>query len=188
MDLGDLFGVLHKKADKHPLSLIQRMRMSRHCALGIQVLHNNKIIHRDVKSMNVLVNKDYNCKVTDFGCSKVSNEFSAFNTVNTGTLLFVVSWLTFKGTPLWMAPEVKTGNYSYPSDIYSLGLVLYELFERKLPMFDPNTQITTLPRQFQVCTSAGRFPNLFSSLHPLFCLAWTLTQLKDLSLAKFLKP
>lgn len=91
MGLGDLFGVLHKKADKHPLSLIQRMRMSRHVALGIQVLHNNNIIHRDVKSMNVLVNQDYNCKVTDFGCSKVSNEFNVFNTVNTGTLRSAMS-------------------------------------------------------------------------------------------------
>jgi len=39
MCFGDLFGVLHKKADKHPLSLLQRMRMARHCALGLQVLH-----------------------------------------------------------------------------------------------------------------------------------------------------
>eukprot|EP01126_Amoeba_proteus_P065331 TRINITY_DN926_c0_g2_i2.p1 TRINITY_DN926_c0_g2~~TRINITY_DN926_c0_g2_i2.p1 ORF type:complete len:611 (-),score=94.52 TRINITY_DN926_c0_g2_i2:554-2386(-) len=136
MDCGDLFGILHKKADKYPLSLIQRMRMARHCALGVQVLHKNKIIHRDIKSMNVLVNKDYICKITDFGCSKLSNDYNPFNTVNTGT-------------PLWMAPEVKSGNYGLPSDIYSLGLVLYELFERKLPLYDPNTQVTTLPQQFQ---------------------------------------
>jgi len=48
-----------------------------------------------------------------------------------------------------MAPEVKMGTYGFPSDIYSLGLVLYELFEKKLPDYDPNTQRTTVPMQFQ---------------------------------------
>jgi len=154
MDLGDLFGVLHKKAEKHPLSLIQRMRMARHCVLGIQVLHNNKIIHRDIKSMNVLVNKDYYCKITDFGCSKVSNDYNQFNTMATGT-------------PLWMAPEVRTGNYGVPSDIYSLGLVLYELFERKLPMFDPNTQVTTLPTVFQSAPVVLPCVNLNPNARPM---------------------
>jgi hypothetical protein len=42
-------------------------------------------------------------------------------------------------------------NFEIFLTYFGAGLVLYELFERKIPMFDPNTQITTLPRQFQVC-------------------------------------
>ena len=91
-----LLAVLHKKADKHPLSLVQRMRMARHCALGFSVLHNNGIMHRDVKSMNILVTEDYSCKITDFGCSKLIGQQAMLMTMGTGTLL-------------WMAPEVKTG-------------------------------------------------------------------------------
>jgi serine/threonine protein kinase len=53
-----------------------------------------------------------------------------------------------------MAPEVKTGNYSFPSDIYSMGLVLYEIFEKKLPDYDPDTQKTTVPKKFDVCWSS----------------------------------
>jgi serine/threonine protein kinase len=50
-----------------------------------------------------------------------------------------------------MAPEVKRGQYSLPADIYSLGLVLYEIFERKLPLYDQARQTVVLPKSFQVC-------------------------------------
>lgn len=53
------------------------------------------------------------------------------------------------GTPLWMAPEVKRGVYTFSADIYSIGLVLYELFERKLPAWDDNRKIVILPANFR---------------------------------------
>jgi len=139
MENGDLFGVLHKYPEKHPLSLIQRMRMARHCSLGLQVMHQKKFMHRDIKSMNILVDQDYTCKLTDFGCSKLVNDQQNNNFLHTANT----------GTPLWMAPEVKRGEYGFASDIYSMGLVLYELFEKKLPNYDPNTSITSLPKSFQ---------------------------------------
>lgn len=46
--------------------------------------------------------------------------------------------------------QVKRGQYSFSSDVYSMGLVLFELFERCLPAFDQNTGITSLPKTFQV--------------------------------------
>jgi len=143
-EFGDLFGILHKKADKHPLSLLQRMRMARHCTLGIAFLHKNHIIHRDIKSMNVLVRSDYACKLTDFGCAKLVHEQQQqqqlFHTIATGT-------------PFWMSPEVKTGGvYGFPADVFSLGIVLYELFQRELPPYDNTRQVAVLPTNFR---SAG---------------------------------
>lgn len=139
MPKGSLFDVLHKRHEK--ISIIQRMRMARHCALGLDFIHRNGIIHRDVKSMNILVSDDYSCKLTDFGCSKVLNDgknnVQYLNTANSGT-------------PLWMAPEVKKGlPYDFSADIYSLGLVIYELFENKLPHYNQITQTTELPSQYK---------------------------------------
>jgi len=134
---GDLYGILHKHSKKHPLSMLQRLRMARHCALGLAFLHSNRVIHRDVKSMNILVTEEYSCKLTDFGCAKLITDRHLENTVNSGT-------------PLWMAPEVKKGvHYSLSADIYSLGLVLYELFERKLPEYDQHHQTVSLPSSYQ---------------------------------------
>jgi len=138
---GDLFGILHKRAAQHPLSLIQRMRMARHVAIGLKVMHDNGFIHRDMKSMNILVDKDYTCKLTDFGLSKLLGSEGSFP----GNVYHTMA----AGTPFWMAPEVKTGVYSFPADIYSLGLVLFELFEKKLPSFNDYTQVTSLPAKFQ---------------------------------------
>jgi serine/threonine protein kinase len=45
----DLLGILHEKAAKHPLSVPQRLRIARHCTLGIKVLHDHNIMHRDIK-------------------------------------------------------------------------------------------------------------------------------------------
>lgn len=139
MPKGSLFDVLHKRHEK--ISIIQRMRMARHCALGLDFLHRSGIIHRDVKSMNILVSDDYSCKLTDFGCSKIINDgkhsIQHLNTANSGT-------------PLWMAPEVKKGlPYDFSADIYSLGLVIYELFENKLPHYNQITQTTELPSQYK---------------------------------------
>jgi len=131
---GDLYGILYKK--KEYLSMLQRMRMARHCALGVAFLHGLHFLHRDIKSMNILVTEDYSCKLTDFGTAKVVSERQVFNTVNSGT-------------PLWMAPEVKRGQYSYPADVYSLGLVLFELFEKQLPTYDQFRQTVALPPNFQ---------------------------------------
>jgi len=134
MAKGDLFTILHKKME--PLSVLQRLRMARHCALGLALLHQHHVIHRDVKSLNILVTEEYSCKLTDFGCAKLVNDRQMFNTANSGT-------------PLWMAPEVKRGQYTFSADIFSVGLVFYELFERKLPGWDDNRKIIILPNQFQ---------------------------------------
>jgi len=131
---GDLFRVLHKERDVH-LSLLQRMRMARHCALGVVVLHKEGIIHRDIKSLNILVTEDYSCKLSDFGMAKLIKS-------DGGPISATLQYNTEgKGTPVWMAPEVKNpqqrvSQYAYPADVYSLGIVLFEVFERQIPWDD----------------------------------------------------
>jgi len=93
-------------------------------------------MQRDIKSLNVLVTEGYSCKLTDFGCSKLISDRDYINTLNSGT-------------PLWMAPEVKCGQYNFSADVYSLGLVLFELFEKQLPTFNQYTQSVVLPPNYQ---------------------------------------
>jgi len=135
---------LHKKIKEttqfiHPLSLLQRLRMARHCSLGILVLHKNRIIHRDIKSMNVLVTEDYSCKITDFGCAKLLDKTTRRANIHQ----------TARGTPLWMAPEVaREADFGFPADIYSLGVMLFEIFERDLPVMAANG--LTFPANYRV--------------------------------------
>jgi len=86
-----------------------------------------------------LVSDDYSCKLSDFGTAKMVDHHLhyAIHTINAGT-------------PLWMAPEVKMGNnYNVSADIYSLGLVFYELFEKQLPIWDPARQCVQIPPVYQ---------------------------------------
>lgn len=164
MTKGSLYDVLHNR--KEPLSVITRMRMARHCALGLQHLHDLKVMHRDVKSMNILVSDSYSCKLTDFGCAKSLNEQGAIlNTANSGT-------------PLWMAPEVKQGHYDYSADIYSLGLVIYELLENKLPQYDQIRGTVLIPGAYdsrdivQPCLhpNPNKRPKASEVVHKLDCV------------------
>ena len=90
--------------------------------LALQMLHTKyKVLHRDIKAANILLNSDGTIRVTDFG---ISREFSK-NTDNTVSSI---------GTSYWMAPEVITGTpYSFPADIWSVGATAVELAEGAPP-------------------------------------------------------
>ncbi|XP_059730213.1 serine/threonine-protein kinase PAK 1-like [Haemorhous mexicanus] len=103
------------------LSEEQMAAISRECLRGLDFLHSNHIIHRDVKSDNILLRTDGSVKLADFGLStQLTPEQNRR--------------CTLAGTPWWMAPEVVTGQpYGPKVDIWSFGIVGIEMVEREPP-------------------------------------------------------
>ncbi|KAK9041846.1 hypothetical protein V6N11_016935 [Hibiscus sabdariffa] len=91
--------------------------------LGLEYLHNNGIMHRDIKGANILVDNKGNIKLADFGASKQVVELAT-----------VTGAKSMKGTPYWMAPEVilQTGH-SFSADIWSVGCTVIEMATGKPP-------------------------------------------------------
>ncbi|KAB2062974.1 hypothetical protein ES319_A10G185700v1 [Gossypium barbadense] len=111
---GSLFQLLQRNTTK--LGWRRRAR-------GMNYLHNCNppIIHRDLKSSNLLVDKNWTVKVGDFGLSRLKHK--TYLTTKSG-----------KGTPQWMAPEVLRSEPSdEKSDVYSFGVILWELATEKIP-------------------------------------------------------
>ena len=98
------------------------LRIGRDIATALVLCHSHGIHHRDIKPENIMVNKEGNYKLGDFGISRLLDA-SPMAMASTG-----------RGTPEYAAPEQFNGHHDTRSDIYSLGLVLYELRNRnKLP-------------------------------------------------------
>ncbi|KAH7438945.1 hypothetical protein KP509_04G038100 [Ceratopteris richardii] len=123
---GSLFRLIHRTGAKEMLDEKRRIKMALDVARGMNYLHrlNPPIVHRDLKSPNILVDKTWTVKVCDFGLSRLKGK----------TFL---SSKSAAGTPEWMAPEVLRDEPSNEkSDVYSFGVILWELVTLKQPWSD----------------------------------------------------
>ncbi len=134
-------------AERRRLSLMESYKVLGHVCQGVEFAHRCHILHRDLKPSNILVDANGYSKVTDFGLAREIKE--------------AVSLLTQKdmgGTLAYMAPEQHLGRCGRPSDVYSLGVCLYEMLTGELPFKGPDYLVQKERRLYK---PAGQLaPNL----------------------------
>uniref|UniRef100_A0A7N0UDN1 non-specific serine/threonine protein kinase n=1 Tax=Kalanchoe fedtschenkoi TaxID=63787 RepID=A0A7N0UDN1_KALFE len=135
MSGGSLYDFLHK--NHHDLRLHQLLRFAIDICKGMTYLHQNNIIHRDLKTANLLLDANKVVKVADFGVARFQNQGGVM-TAETGTYR-------------WMAPEVINHQpYNHKADIFSFAIVLWEIVTAKVP-YDKMTPLQAALGVRQVC-------------------------------------
>lgn len=126
---GSLFAFLREKKDQ--LSPTDRTLIALDVASGMSYIHDHKIMHRDLKSLNILLDENKRAKLCDFGLARIITYEPMSGLV---------------GTAQWMAPEVLLSKPSYNAsiDVYSYGIVLWELLTSKVPY--EGIDLAVLPR------------------------------------------
>ncbi|KAL0351701.1 UNVERIFIED_CONTAM: Serine/threonine-protein kinase STY46 [Sesamum calycinum] len=118
MSGGSVYDFLHKQKGFFKLPAILKVAID--VSKGMSYLHQNNIIHRDLKAANLLMDENEVVKIADFGVARVQLQ-SGIMTAETGTYR-------------WMAPEViEHKPYNHKADVFSFGIVLWELLTGKLP-------------------------------------------------------
>ena len=111
--------------DEHKLNTLERLKLFLQVCAAVQFAHQNLIVHRDLKPSNIIVTKDGTPKLLDFGIAKLLSVDSALVETETIGRLF---------TPEYASPEQLRGlPITTTSDVYSLGVVLYELLSGHRP-------------------------------------------------------
>lgn len=116
----------HLHVSESRFEILQLLDIARQTAQGMDYLHAKNIIHRDLKSNNIFLQEDLTVKIGDFGLATIKSRWSGNHNFEQPS-----------GSILWMAPEVvrmqDPNPYSFHSDIYAYGIVLYELQTGSLP-------------------------------------------------------
>ncbi|XP_011083006.1 serine/threonine-protein kinase EDR1-like isoform X3 [Sesamum indicum] len=121
MEMGSLYYLIHLSGQKKKLSWRRRIKMLRDICRGLMCIHRMKIIHRDLKSANCLVNKHWTVKICDFGLSRIMTDAPIKDSSSAGT-------------PEWMAPElIRNEPFTEKCDIFSLGVIMWELYTLNRP-------------------------------------------------------
>jgi len=156
---GTLFRLLHQQKEV-PLSWPQRIKVALDTAKGMNFLHRQRLVHRDLKSLNLLLSAKVTdrgvtpwVKVSDFGLSRFLPQCAP-----SGPCALPHGMMTGGvGTALWMAPEVLTGNsYDEKVDVYSFAIVLYEVLCRWIPFDGSGLE----PVSIAVAVTSGRRPDM----------------------------
>ena len=116
---GNLFDFLHTNK-KSVLNIKEKIRIALEIAKGVNYLHcfNPPILHRDLKSLNILLDKNLQVKIADFGWARIRQDHMTKQ----------------RGTFQWMAPEViRRNTYSEKADVFSFGIILWELMVQEPP-------------------------------------------------------
>merc|ERR1719326_2068787 len=115
---GSLYDLLHQR--RQPLTLVQRLSMAVQIAEGVDFLHGRSppFVHRDLKSMNVVMDFEFNTKLCDFGLTQSMEKTHITRRENEG------------GSPRYMAPELfdSGGKITEKLDIWALGCLTLEIF------------------------------------------------------------
>ncbi|KAH0697707.1 hypothetical protein KY285_014922 [Solanum tuberosum] len=118
MSGGSVYDYLHKQRGSFKLPTLLKVAID--VSKGMNYLHQNNIIHRDLKAANLLMDENEVVKVADFGVARVKAQTGVM-TAETGTYR-------------WMAPEViEHKPYDHKADVFSFGIVLWELLTGKIP-------------------------------------------------------
>jgi len=122
---------------------------------GLAYIHSKKVIHRDLKCANILINGDAQIKISDFGASKQLDK-----TVEEDSECKEPACTSMKGSPFWLAPEIARGEgHSYPADIWSLGCVALEILSGRPPWTLDRPEARNRSRVIKLIKDPNEYPN-----------------------------
>ncbi len=131
MPKGSLYQVLQDKNEPLPWEPV-RWTIAIDIGKGLAYLHHQrKIVHRDLKSLNVLLDNYYQAKISDFGLSKIKLENSYATAQHSSSVVGTLRWLALELAHDWIVG--KRLNHTFVSDVYSYGMILWEIVSRQIP-------------------------------------------------------